>query len=250
MKLHRLIPGWNQSRQALKFARFASDYHRFRSSCDPQQKPSVNWSDRYPCLDDRTQTTGFDRHYIYHTAWASRVLSEQRPEEHVDIGSSLYFVTGLSAFIPVRFYDYRPAEVSLSGLSSGHADLTALPFEDRSIASLSCMHVVEHVGLGRYGDPIDPDAALQAMGELQRVVANDGILLFVTPVGRPRVCFNAHRVFSYQQVLTAFSDLCLEQFALIPDSPRDGGLLIDADPTMVANQDYACGCFMFRRKTQ
>ena len=55
----------------------------------------------------------------------------------------------VSAFIPVEFYDYRPAELSLSGLEFKHADLTHLPFADNSVESLSCMHVIEHIGLGR-----------------------------------------------------------------------------------------------------
>ena len=107
--------------------------------------------DQLPHLDDRTNTTGFDRHYIYHTAWSARVLAQTKPSEHVDIASSLYFVTTASAFVPIRFYDYRPADLDISNVSSDRADLLALPFADNSIESLSCMHVVEHVGLGRYG---------------------------------------------------------------------------------------------------
>ena len=58
-----------------------------------------------------------------------------------------------SAFVPIEHYDYRPPDIRLDNLESGFADLLNLPFSDRSIASLSCMHVVEHVGLGRYGEP-------------------------------------------------------------------------------------------------
>jgi SAM-dependent methyltransferase len=208
---------------------------------------SVRWEDRYPCLNDATATTGFDRHYVYHTAWAARVLAQTRPAEHVDIGSSLYFAAIASAFVPLRFFDYRPAALRLSNLSSDEADLTRLPWPDKSILSLSCMHVVEHVGLGRYGDPLDPDGDLRAMRELERVLAPGGSLLFVVPVGRPRVCFNAHRIYAYEQIRDAFEALDLRQFALIPDSPRDGDLLIDADPALVSDQSYACGCFWLGR---
>jgi hypothetical protein len=135
----------------------------------------------------------------------------------------------------------------LGNLTSEHADLTRLTFPDQSITSLSCLHVAEHVGLGRYGDPLDPDGDLTAMRELGRVLALGGSLLFVVPVGRPRVCFNAHRVYAYEHILAAFAGLRLEQFALIPDSDRDGGLLVDADPQLVARQEYACGCFWFQR---
>ena len=121
------------------------------------QRFRVENKDKYMCIADKSTTTGFDKHYIYHTAWAARKLRDLNPHEHIDISSSLYFVTLVSAFIPVKFFDYRPAIIELENLSTGHADITQLPFKDDSIDSLSCMHVVEHIGLGRYGDPLDID---------------------------------------------------------------------------------------------
>jgi hypothetical protein len=232
---------------AKEYARFAREFARFNtlSRMRPARFP-LRWEDRQPCQDDRTANTSFDRHYVYHTAWAARVLAKTRPAKHVDISSSLYFVTGASAFVPMEFYDFRPADLRLSNLESRFADLMALPFGDREVTSLSCMHVVEHVGLGRYGDPLDPDGDLKAMQELQRVVAPSGSLLFVTPVGNPCVRFNAHRIYAYEQIRDAFSELTIEQFSLIPDN-ADGGLIEDADPRSVSKQRYACGCFWFRR---
>lgn len=197
-----------------------------------------------PSLRDRTASTAFDRHYIYHPAWAARVVAEIRPERHVDISSSLVFCSMVSAFVPVAFYDYRPADLKLGNLQSQPADLMALPFADRSIPSLSCMHVVEHVGLGRYGDPLDPDGDIKAVAELIRVLAPGGNLLFVVPVGRPRIMFNTHRIYAYQQVMTFFSALTLVEFALVPD---DGALMRHAAQELVQQQEYGCGCFWFRK---
>lgn len=209
---------------------------------------AVRWEDRYPCLSDRTATTGFDRHYIYHTAWAARILAETRPLRHVDIGSSLYFIGAVSAFVPITFYDYRPADLRLPNVECAAADLLKLPFESQSVPSLSCMHVVEHVGLGRYGDPLDPDGDLKAMAELQRVTGKD--LLFVVPIGKPRVCFNAHRIYAYRQMVEAFSELTLRQFALIPEQGRDGGLIVGAIEPQCDRENYACGCFWFQREAR
>jgi SAM-dependent methyltransferase len=208
----------------------------------------LQWADRYPCLYDRTPTTGFDRHYVYHTAWAARVLASTRPPLHVDIGSSVYFNALISAFMPVAFFDLRPAHLRLEGYGSGAADLLALPFADNSIRSLSCMHVIEHVGLGRYGGALDPDADLVAMGELGRVVAPGGDLLFVTPVGRPRIQFNAHRIYSYEQVLGYFSGFQLRQFALVTDTDKGDGLQVDPGAAAAGAQAYGCGCFWFRKQ--
>ena len=229
---------------------FRGQFERFRAMAAAADGRgfSVEWSDRLPCLEDRTPSTGFDRHYVYHTAWAARLLARLRPPEHVDVASSLYFATQASAFVPLRYYEYRPVELGLSNLACYQADLTALPFDDGSVASLSCMHVVEHVGLGRYGDALDFGGDLKAMAELRRALAPDGNLLFVVPVGRPRIQFNAHRIYGFDQIRAAFGELELMEFSLVPDR-RDGfGLIENASKELADRQRYACGCFWFRKR--
>lgn len=229
---------------------FIRDFFRFKHAIiDTKRRFSLLWQDRYPCLNDKTSSTNFDRHYIYHPAWAARVLAQTRPEVHVDISSSLHFCSLVSAFMPIKFYDYRPADLKLSNLSSEPADLLALPFETASVRSLSCMHVIEHIGLGRYGDPLDPDGDLKAVAELKRVLALGGTLLFVVPIGAPKIMFNAHRIYSYEQVRSYFAELELKEFALIPDNPMDGGLIQHATKEMADTQTYGCGCFWFSRKS-
>jgi len=204
------------------------------------------WEDIYPCLFEATESTSFDSHYIYHPAWAARIIAGYMPEKHIDISSSLNFISLISAFVPVQFYDYRPAKIILSGLECKKGDLLNLPFEDRSVKSISCMHVVEHVGLGRYGDPIDPKGDLKAIGELIRVVAKNGQLLFVVPIGKEsRIQFNAHRIYTYQSIINAFHELSLVTFSLITDS---GDFIDNADKRMADDQKYGCGCFCFKRE--
>ena len=147
----------------------------------------------------------------------------------------------------MRFYDYRPPGLELDDLSCEAANLTALPFDNETIWSLSCMHVAEHVGLGRYGDELDPEGDVKAMSELSRVLARGGSLLFVVPVGKPRIRFNAHRIYSFEQVMDGFPTLRLHEFSLIPDSSKVGGLIRNARPELANAQDYGCGCFWFRK---
>ena len=153
------LPSFNRVIWAKRYLAFLHDYLSFRKINPSEENRFLfKWSDRWPCLYDKTENTSFDRHYIYHTAWAARALVQIKPKYHVDIASSLYFCSLVSAFLPIKFYDYRPANLTLSNLMTDSADLNALSFQSQSIESLSCMHVVEHVGLGRYGD------ALRAVG--------------------------------------------------------------------------------------
>jgi hypothetical protein len=226
-----------------------SDYAVFRRGLkNTESRFAVRWSDFYPCIGEKTAGTNFDRHYVYHPAWAARVLARTKPECHMDISSALQFSAILSAFVPVKFYDYRPAHLSLSNFSSSKCDLARLPFPDESVTSLSCMHTVEHIGLGRYGDPIDPDGDLKAMSELRRVLAPGGSLLFVVPIGRPRIAFNAHRIYGYRQIREYFADLTLKEFALIPEDEKDGGLIYNASQEQADKETYGCGCFWFLKE--
>lgn len=239
-------PGMKLIRKIGKWCVFFRDYLAFRRRSDKSPRLPLHWRDRKPCLNERAGSAGFDRHYVLHVGWAARVLAEMRPRHHVDVSSSVYFSAVVSAFVPVRFYEYHPPTLGLEGLETGAADLLRLPFPDDSVESLSCMHVVEHIGLGRYGDPIDPDGDRKAMAELQRVLGPGGQLLLVVPVGRPRVEFNAHRVYGYDQVVNELRGLRLVEFALIPDDrgPR-GRLIRNAPPELVKQQEYGCGCFRF-----
>jgi hypothetical protein len=210
---------------------------------------SLNEKDLIPCLDDNTANTQFDRHYVYHPAWAARILVEANPAKHIDISSSLHFCSILSAFIPTEFYDYRPAALELDNLTCKAGDLHNLPFDTSSIGSISCMHTLEHIGLGRYGDPYDYDGDIKAINELKRVVAIGGMLLIVVPIGHePRIFFNAHRVYTKEQVLILFQEFTLKEWALIPEDEADGGLVKNPDESLLKSQIYGCGCFCFIKR--
>ncbi len=229
-------------RKVARLFEFFGEYLDFKKKND--NRFSVKLKDVYPCLGDKLPATPFDQHYIYHPAWAARILAKTRPAYHVDFSSILSFGSIVSAFIPIKFYDYRVVNLQLSNWESGFADLNKLPFETDSQPSISCMHTVEHIGLGRYGDAIDAEGDLKAINELKRIVQPGGDLLFVTPVGRSRIEYNAHRIFSYEQVVDYFAPLRLMEFSLVPDG---GGLIENASKDLVHQQEYGCGCFWFKK---
>jgi len=223
------------------------DYFHYNQLLSAHSLAPLQWKNRYICLDDRTLSTSFDTHYIYHTAWAARILQKIQPAKHVDISSSLFFNAITSAFIPIDFYDYRPANLTLSNLTSHSADLLSLPFLDESVISLSCMHVIEHVGLGRYGDDLDPIGDQKAASELQRVLAANGDLLLVVPVGKATINFNGHRVYAYSQIITMFDQLRLMEFSLLTDDTKGANFIINASEKVANEQTYGCGCFWFKK---
>lgn len=229
--------------------RIRRDFLAFQNmpSADKQRFP-LRWEDIRPIYED-SSASAFDTHYFYHTAWAARVVAKINPKKHIDISGILYFSGVLSAFIPVEFYDFRPAPFKgLAGLISGRGDLSNLHFPTNSIESISCLHVNEHVGLGRYGDPIDPDGDIKAMKELMRVTAIGGNLIFVVPMGKPRIVFNAHRIYGYSQIIEIFKDFELMEFMLVPDNAMERGPLYNASKEESDKQAYGCGCFWFKKK--
>jgi hypothetical protein len=231
------------------FFKFKNDFNTFRKlDIETNRRFILDKNDKMPCLHDRTNSTFYDRHYILHPAWAARVLKETNPLEHFDISSTLHFCSIISAFVKVNYFDFRPADIKLSNLKSEHADLTSLPFKDNSISSLSCMHTIEHIGLGRYGDPLDYNGDLRAINELVRVLAVNGNLLIVVPIASvPKICFNAHRIYSVNQILKYFEGLFLNQICLIPDSKDDGDLVENPSLELLGKQIYSCGCFWFKK---
>lgn len=216
------------------------EYAMFMSQSDDRFE--ISYDSR--SLKELTQV--FDKHYICHTAWAARVLAEIRPVKHVDIASSVFFNAMVSAFIPIDYYDYRCWRLGLDNLKTEFEDVRKLSFEDNSIPSLSCMHVIEHIGLGRYGEDLDPEGDLKAIAELKRVLAPGGDLLFVVPVGKPQVIFNLHRIYGYDQIVSYFAGLKLVEFALIPDK-TPGDLIRNACGELADRQEFGCGCFWFRK---
>jgi len=229
------------ARSVFAYPQWVFDWWRYAHLLDAEQ---LRIRDALPQLHDRTGTTGVDAHYFYANGWAMRRIVAQRPAEHVDIGSETMFVNLLSAVLPVTFVDYRPLEARMVGLTNRSADILSLPFPDKSIKSLSCLHVAEHIGLGRYGDPLNPHGTRQACKELSRVLVPGGNLYFALPVGRPLVCFNAHRIHAPETIVDYFAGLELVEFSGVHDN---GQFAEHVGLDEFRESEYACGMFWFKK---
>lgn len=221
--------------------RYISHWRRFRA----MSGAPLHFTDSYPCLADWVSATPYDPHYLYQGGWLARHIAITHPDLHVDVGSSVQTLSVLSAHVHTVFIDYRPLNARLDNLICVGGNIVSLPFADATLQSLSCMHVIEHIGLGRYGDPLDPAGAAKAASELERVLAPGGKLYLTAPVGRERVCFNAHRVFSPYTFQKLMPSLVLKEFSWVDD---DGAFHERGDQADAAGLDYGCGLYVFEKK--
>jgi SAM-dependent methyltransferase len=196
----------------------------------------------YPCLDDNSQVQSAHSYYFYQDCWAARQVFRESPEWLVDLGSTMLLVGVLSQFVKCVSVDYRPIQADLAGLHPVCGTLLNLPFLDNSIPCVTSMCVLEHVGLGRYGDPLSPLGTKQAVAEISRVVAPGGIVVYSVPAGCDLNEFNAHRRFSYAQAAAFFEGWQLVDSCVLTPSPVPLGQNQSfdevADPVV---------CFCFRK---
>lgn len=200
----------------------------------------------YPILGDRYEQAGTARgHYFHQDLWAAKRIHLAQPAHHVDVGSRVDgFVAHLLVFQAVTVVDVRSLSSNVPGLTFRQGSITALPFPDDSVPSVSCLHVLEHIGLGRYGDPVEPDGWLRGLTELQRVLAPDGRLYLGVPIGTERLYFNAHRVFQPATIIAAASRLTLATFSYVDDA---GDLHENVEVERFQGAEYGCGLFEFRK---
>jgi hypothetical protein len=223
--------------------RYLGDAMRYRRMASAEPLSRWKW---HPVLGQATATTGFDPHYVNIGEWAMRHIAHSAAPEHIDVGSQINWVTCLSCVTKVVFIDIRPLDKPFTNLESRAGSILEMPFPDQSVQSLSSLHVAEHIGLGRYGDPLDPQGTRKAITELARIVAPGGKLYFGLPVGQPRVFFNAHRVHDPEDIANWFAEEGLEliQFTGVDDS---GTRNDNAKPVDYKTCRYACGMYALTR---
>jgi SAM-dependent methyltransferase len=195
-------------------------------------------------FDKNSASHTFDKHYVYMDRWAFKNLLADKPAEHVDVGSSIRFLSMASTVTKLKFVDIRPVKLDFDSFECIEGSILKMPFADNSVASLSCLHVAEHIGLGRYGDPLDPNGTEKACKELERILAPGGRLYFALPVGKQATYFNAHRVHNPKTILGYFPSLVLKEFSAVTDAGR---FIPFAKMEDFEQARYACGMFKFTK---
>lgn len=201
----------------------------------------------YPCIDDRFADSGSARgHYFHQDLLVARRIYENNPKLHVDVGSRIDgFVAHVATFREIEVIDIRPMSSRIKNIKFIQADMMKpVPGSLHEYAdSLSCLHALEHFGLGRYGDPLNYDGYLLGLRNLCNILKPGGKLYLSVPIGPQRIEFNAHRVFSLGYLFECISkDYTVERLSYVDD---DGELHEDVliDDHDVAN-NYGCfyGC--------
>lgn len=244
--IYRILEPIAQSplRSVKEYFRLAKDYKYYK-----KKGGSLYLFNLYPCLFDKTKTTAFDPQYFYQAAWAMEKINSNKPDLHIDIASDVKFVGCLSGVVNTQFVDYRPLNICKKNLLSIHGDITKLDFKSDSVKSLSCLHVLEHIGLGRYGDTVDPRGTIKACNELERILAKDGYLYISMPIGQSRVQFNAQKIHTIEEVINLFPKLNLIDFSMVDNDGNFHDSLPIGEVEYVSHgrSDFALGCFIFTK---
>lgn len=190
-------------------------------------------------------------HYFAQDIWGGRKIFENMPIEHYDIGSRLDgFIAHILTFLPKVYYiDIRPLPNKIRGLEFIQGNAMNLErFDDESIESLSSFHAIEHFGLGRYGDPIDPDGTIKALKEFQRILRPGGKLYLGVPIGPSnKLLFNAHRIFQPNWIIQALPKLSLLDFSVVQNQDAYWEEVDISYLEVISDslEDYSCGLFEF-----
>ena len=148
----------------------------------------------------------------YECEFATRHLNRLIPQNILDVGSYRLFLIGLLACFKITTVDIRHRTPSIQNEILTICDAKKLSFPDNSFDVVISLCTIEHFGLGRYGDDIDPSADREAVGEMIRVLKPHGRLIFSTTLtrGDPVIVYNAHRIYNYSIILEMLGDMKCE----------------------------------------
>lgn len=224
--------------------RYLRDYLRFRA----QYSGRLEF---VPCLHDWYEESGTTKNeYFWQDLAVARMIFLEKPEKHVDIGSRVDgFVAHVASFREIEVLDIRPLSTAVPGIVFKQADLMNPVVDISSYCdSLSCLHALEHFGLGRYGDPINPKGYEIGLSNMANILRPGGIFYLSVPVGVERVEFNANRVFNPNTIVAAAKKCGLTLRTLSAFTPDKGLVAMDTAPDVLSalgDSRYALGIFTF-----
>ena len=229
------------------FPGYYKDYRSFKSLS--KEDKSIPFGKRYPVLGDRSKAGGsLTDHYFYQDLLVAQRIFKNNPERHIDIGSRIDgFVAHVASFREIEVFDIRPLDQEIHNVKFVQADFMNLNQGLINCSdSISCLHALEHFGLGRYGDPLDPGGHLKGLESVFVALKKGGKFYFSSPIGPLRIEFNAHRVFSISYLLEKFKGkFIIDRFSYIDDKKNLHTDSVLTEETINTNFGCRFGCGIF-----
>lgn len=209
-------------------------------------------SHHYPVLTDYDAQAGSaSGHYFHQDLLVASLIHTANPERHIDVGSRIDgFVAHVASFRSIEVIDIRElSDVSHPTISFLKADVMDAGSIQADLAdSISCLHAIEHFGLGRYGDPIDPEGHIKGFNNLITMLKKSGTCYISFPIGETaNTHFNAHRIFAPGDILTwsrADTKFKLLRFDYVDD---EGKLHKEASVGDVPPLRFGCGIYCLQK---
>lgn len=256
IKLHWLLAsqfGFDPQRFLRSLRRlpiYLRDWAAFRKGYTGNMKPM-------PCLHDRHEEGGATQsEYFWQDLLVARAIHDAKPVKHVDIGSRVDgFVAHVASFRDCEVFDVRTISTVVPGVVFRQADLMnpdSLPTTAGGgyCDSLSCLHAVEHFGLGRYGDPVNPQGYQRGIAHMAQLLKPGGTFYLSTPIGQERVEFNANWVFDPRSIVRCaeVGGMTLQKLTVITPAHGPQETAIDEEVLAeLAQQHYQLGVFIFTK---
>lgn len=225
---------------------------RYYNNFKAFKKAGGKISNKYKIINEFKSNAGKLGHYFIQDLCVAQKIYENKPESHYDIGSRIDgFVAHVASFMPITLLDIRPMGNIAKNINFIQADLMAADFSlNEKISSISCLHVIEHFGLGRYGDKVDINGHIKGFENIIKLVEKKGIIYISFPIAEiDRVEFNAHRVFNQKSIFdwsNLVKELLLLQFDYIDDK---GSLYVNHDiDEMIKDIKYGVGIYTFQKR--
>jgi len=205
-------------------------------------------AENFPCFGDQRRNGGtIETHYFIQDLYVAQQIFRENPKRHIDVGSRIDgFVAHVASFREIEVGELRPLALDNQNIKVLRLDITDTESVPMAVCdSVSCLHVLEHIGLGRYGDRINPDGWLIALHNLFSMLSLGGTLYVSVPVGRPKVEYDAHRVFRAETLIHAMSPHAqIKEIALIRDNNEFTNFGSDMVSATNSADEQSYGCLI------
>lgn len=207
-----------------------------------------NWSIRiYPALLDRSSESAELGEYFWQDLFVAKKIIAINPKRHIDVGSRIDgFIAHLACIRKVEVFDIRPLTKEIMNVQFVQWDVTNPNPNLNGVSDcVSCLHTLEHIGLGRYGDNLDANGWKKGLKSLVELIAHQGELWISVPIGIQRVEFNAHRVFDPESIFQELvkNNMKLQGFYYINNDRLVESNDYQADFLRLKSKNYSLGIF-------